>query len=393
LSGVASDQSDPAFFSHIAKHSAYVQITPTGLGFSSDLIMQLRSIMPSKPTHKSRDTSPTTILFAVKMKLQTVTQATIVASNSILLAAAAGSIRGRALGLFDGSNRIIGGDRAVEDRYPYAVSLSDDIGHFCGGSLIARDVVLTAAHCDEGGEGKYKAVVGRHALADSDGQELSVKQALPHPNYDAGATDNDFLLIFLKEAASTDINLVKLNSDADTPNVGAAVTVMGWGDIDPTDDGQVLASELMEVEVNVISNEECDNSDGSSGSYKDSITSNMLCAKEEGGGEDSCQGDSGGPLILKGANASKDVQVGVVSWGIGCASKDYPGVYARVSAQHEWIRSEVCAKSSFAPSEFDCSNAAPPSNTTPSSSPNDSGGVDDGSNWPTFQPTKSPSWR
>ena len=58
----------------------------------------------------------------------------------------------------------------------------------------------------------------------------------------------------------------------------------------------------MEVEVNVISNEECDNSDGSSGSYKDSITSNMLCAKEEGGGEDSCQGDSGGPLITYGEN-------------------------------------------------------------------------------------------
>ncbi len=331
------------------------------------------------------------------MKLQTITQATtIVASNSILLAAAAsirGSGSGRALGLFDGSARIIGGDPAVEDRYPYAVSLSDDLGHFCGGSLIARDVVLTAAHCDEKGEGQYKAVVGRHAHTDNDGQELSVKLALPHPNYDAYATDKDFLLIFLNDAASDNINIVRLNSDADTPNVSAPVTVMGWGDIDPTDAGQVLASELMEVEVNVISNEECDSSDGSSGSYKDSITNNMLCAREEGGGEDSCQGDSGGPLVIKGANASGDVQVGVVSWGIGCASKDYPGVYARVSAQYEWIRSEVCAKSNFAPSELDCGNAAPPSSTTTTStsSPNDSDN-DDNWTWPTWQPTQSPSW-
>ena len=87
----------------------------------------------------------------------------------------------------------------------------------------------------------------------------------------------------------------------------------------------------MEVDVNVITNEECDKSDGEFGSYEGQITSNMLCAREEGGGEDSCQGDSGGPLVIKGANASEDVQVGVVSWGIGCASKDYRGVYARVS--------------------------------------------------------------
>ena len=103
------------------------------------------------------------------MKLQTITQATI-ASQSILLTAAVGSIRGsgsgdsdnsigRLLNLFGPSTRIIGGDEAIEDRYPYAVSLSDDFGHFCGGSLIARDVVLSAAHCDMFGEGKYNAVV------------------------------------------------------------------------------------------------------------------------------------------------------------------------------------------------------------------------------------------
>ena len=99
-------------------------------------------------------------------------------------------------------------------------------------------------------------------------------------------------------------------------------------------------------------NEECDKSDGEFGSYEGQITSNMLCAREEGGGEDSCQGDSGGPLVIKGANASEDVQVGVVSWGIGCASKDYPGVYARVSAQYDWIKGEVCKGSKNPPSSF-----------------------------------------
>jgi len=146
---------------------------------------------------------------------------------------------------------------------------------------------------------------------------------------------------------------VKLNHNPTTPEESAPVTVMGWGDIDPSD-GQELSDSLMEVEVNVISNKECDDSDGKFGSYKDSITSNMLCAREEGGGEDSCQGDSGGPLVIKGAKASEDIQVGVVSWGIGCASKDYPGVYSRVSAQYDWIKSEVCKGSKNPPTSFDC---------------------------------------
>ena len=294
-----------------------------------------------------------------------------------------------------GSTRIIGGDTAIEDRYPFAVSLSDDFGHFCGGSLIARDVVLSAAHCDSSGEGNYNAVVGRHAHVDNDGQELSVKKALPHPEYDSEITNNDFLLIFLNDAASENINIVKLNSDAATPDTGAAVTVMGWGDIDPSEDGQVLASELMEVEVNTITNEECESSSGENGSYEGSITSNMLCAKDAG--EDSCQGDSGGPLIVRGNDASEDVQVGVVSWGIGCASEDYPGVYARVSAQYEWIRAEVCAWSNFAPSEFDCSNAPPPGTLSPtpaSGGNNNNDDWNDGNNpnnFPTLSPTLSPT--
>ena len=249
--------------------------------------------------------------------------------------------------------RIIGGDEAVEDRYAYAVSLSDSYGHFCGGSLIAEDVVLSAAHCDANGKGNYIATVGRHAHDDKDGQELSVKKALPHPDYDNDTTDNDFMLIFLDESANSN-TFVRLNTDAATPEIGAAVTVMGWGDMDPSDEEQELSSELMEVEVNVITNEECEKSDGDIGSYEDQITSNMLCAREEGGGEDSCQGDSGGPLVIKGDNASEDLQVGVVSWGIGCAEADYPGVYARLSAQYEWIRSEVCNGSKNPPSSFGC---------------------------------------
>ena len=89
------------------------------------------------------------------------------------------------------------------------------------------------------------------------------------------------------------------------------------------------------------------------------------------------QGDSGGPLVVKGSG-NNDLQVGVVSWGIGCASRDFPGVYARVSSAYNWIRKEVCANSRDPPDSFDCGgngggsgggSGRPPSLSPPSPGP------------------------
>ena len=243
-------------------------------------------------------------------------------------------------------HKIIGGDEATEDRYSYAVSLNDDWGHFCGGSMIARDVVLSAAHCQGG---QYQVTVGRHGLTDEDGETIDVETEIPHPDYDDMTTDNDFMLVFLKDSATVDIKMVQVNSDASVPEVGDPVTVVGWGDTDISEEEMELPIYLQEVEVNAMSNEECKTSDGPYGSYEDSggITDNMLCAREEGGGEDSCQGDSGGPLVIRGEdpNGADDIQVGVVSWGFGCAMAEYPGVYARLSSQYDWIRTTVCENS------------------------------------------------
>jgi trypsin len=211
--------------------------------------------------------------------------------------------------------------------------------------------VLSAAHC-AGGE--YRAVIGRHDLDTDDGDEVDVEVELMHPEYDDDTTDNDFMLVFLSRPTTEDAQLVHVESDV-VP-VDTNVTVMGWGDTDPAHNVSEPATELMEVEVSIISNEDCDASTGTIGdwtdNYHDQITENMMCAKDSG--EDSCQGDSGGPLVIR--SESGDVQVGVVSWGIGCAHKDFPGVYARVSAQYEWIRSNVCAGSSDPPAYFDCEN-------------------------------------
>lgn len=176
----------------------------------------------------------------------------------------------------DELTRIIGGSEAVDDRHSYAVLMLGADGSMCGGSLIARDVVLTAAHCM--GATDY-AVLGEHDIEvvnDGDGEVFAVREVILHPDYSQmlmsmyGLADNDFMLVFLEGAsASDDVITVKLNSDTSLPIVGQSVTVMGWGDTDISDDFDdetpndvETSTVLMNVDVSVISNEECDASEG-----------------------------------------------------------------------------------------------------------------------------------
>ena len=252
---------------------------------------------------------------------------------------------------------------AEEDTYPYIVSLKLTTGeHCCGGSLIARDVVLTAAHCQQ----CTYVVVGRHDLSDDDGDEIYVREEMRHPNYDNNGLleDNDFMLVFLEGPSTTkNARTVKLNSIASVPNVGEDVIAMGWGDTDIqddfnlfTDDDVKMSDVLMDITVQVISKEDCENGggielNGNYYTYMNQVTENMLCAKDEG--QDACQGDSGGPLVVK--DDDGDVQVGVISGGISCAMDQFPGVYARVSQAYKWIQEEVCKGSAYASEAgFDC---------------------------------------
>jgi len=285
-------------------------------------------------------------------------------------ASASAITRGSGEGSTQSNARIIGGDVAIEGRYSYAVSLQNEMGHFCGGSLIARDIVLSAAHCVRGvveAGGWFAAVVGSHDLGidDGEGEVRDVAGAIVHEGYAFATTDNDFAIIVLdpdQSSARADVDLVRIAPDV--VNVGTMVTVMGWGDTNPSDFITTPSHELLETQLYILSNESCERSSGIVGgfdlfgyviggyefSYRGHITENMVCATDSG--EDSCQGDSGGPLVIR--LSSGDVQIGVVSWGAGCAYKNFPGVYARVSAGYEWIREQVCEYSEDPPSYFDC---------------------------------------
>jgi trypsin len=253
--------------------------------------------------------------------------------------------------------------------------LSDDFfiitGHTCGGTLIADDIILSAAHCRKAVDG---ADLGRHNVKDPDEtyERYNIEKFVVHDKYvdpelSVGSRpgkalfDNDFMI--LKLYGWSKKKIVQLNKKAQTPTNKQELTVAGWGVSDYKN--QISSEVLKDVTVNTVSNKECSQSSGYHGgtpvSFAGKITNNMICASDKD--EDACQGDSGGPLIVKGTNAKLDVQVGVVSWGLGCAHHIFPGVYSRVSRQYDWIRDQVCELAESPPDSFDCQKATPPDNS------------------------------
>lgn len=226
--------------------------------------------------------------------------------------------------------KIVGGVQVdPKDRYLYQVALTFPWGQqYCGGSLIAPGWVLSAAHCALGYGSHVQ--IGRWDLNDDteDYEDIQVDYELVHPDYDNLSFDNDFMLLKLK--TDSQYPPVSINDGSQNSSPGTDVTTMGWG---TTSFDGTSSDVLLEVEVDIVENAQC-NLD-----YDGEITENMLCAARLG--KDACQGDSGGPLVIRGNSYTEDVLVGVVSWGMGCASPNFPGVYARVSKAYNWISEYV----------------------------------------------------
>jgi trypsin len=232
----------------------------------------------------------------------------------------------------DSSPNIIGGAPATDDQYPWVVALADAAEpsyNYCGGSLIEEDLVLTAAHCTAGDA--PGDVLVRHGSVDiTETETYAVADIHVAEGYDEATLAHDWSLIKLAEPVP---GAEPIELAATDPADWGTLEVAGWG----VDEAGQAPNELQFVEVPHISDEECAAAYGTS-FHADS----MLCAGDlENGGVDACQGDSGGPLMWTGGGRA--VQVGVVSWGEGCAEPGRPGVYANVGALHGDIREAIAA--------------------------------------------------
>jgi trypsin len=228
-------------------------------------------------------------------------------------------------------SRIVGGFAAADGEYKFIATLyfgssGGSLSFGCGGSLIAPDMVLTAAHC--GGESVASIRIGSNSL-ESGGELRGVASQCIHPMYDATEISNDYMLVKLDSPVDTsEYPIIQLNQDTLLPQEDDMLTVIGFG---LTTDGGDVSQTLQKVEIPMNSFELCNQQYG--GDIEEDI---QFCAGYVEGGKDSCQGDSGGPIFEM--RGTTPVQVGVVSFGKGCAQPDRSGVYARVTGAYEWIQ-------------------------------------------------------
>ncbi|AZZ95253.1 trypsin-like serine protease [Hahella sp. KA22] len=228
--------------------------------------------------------------------------------------------------------KIVGGEEASEGEFPFMVYLQYNGGQWCGASVVSDYYVLTAAHCTSGrSASSFKAVVGLHRQNDmSDAQVIQVTEVINHPGYNSNTMQNDIALLKVAQKIDEKYTRITLGAPNDIYD-GLTTTVIGWGD---TSEGGNSPNALQKVDVPVVSLDECRSAYGSS-----NIHDHNVCAGLKQGGKDSCQGDSGGPLFINQAGEFR--QLGVVSWGDGCARPNKYGVYTAVPSFASWINSHT----------------------------------------------------
>merc|ERR550519_2147615 len=241
-------------------------------------------------------------------------------------------------------NRIVGGNVAQPHSLPYQAFVqpcfSNGGCYLCGGTLLNKRYVLTAMHCLVNQQGtrasRVTVSLGEHNIGDT--SEAITPQrftatVIARDDYNANSFDNDIAILKLDRDATLNDNVIPacLPTNVNELYAGQSAKVSGWG---TTTQGGSTSNVLKETTVTITAQ-----SDATCTKYaSNGVLPNIkMCAYKEN--TDSCQGDSGGPLAHQ--ENGKYTVVGVVSYGAGCAQKDFAGVYARVTAYDAWIRSKI----------------------------------------------------
>lgn len=240
--------------------------------------------------------------------------------------------------------KIVGGEKAELGQFPHQVSIrQQQRTHFCGGSIVSKTHVLTAAHCFDDKPNMFnQLMVTAGSLTwmpntlTAGGYTRDVKDGLVHEKWVPGANKKWYDIAVLEVAEpfeewSNQANAILINTK-EPLDVGMDCHVSGWGRTVDSDSAKP-AEELLWTTVQIKDLEAC------SSKYGDAMGPGSICAGYDPGGKDSCQGDSGGPLTCDGRLA------GVVSFGHGCAVAGFPGVYTATSGHLDWIREHTGAQS------------------------------------------------
>ncbi|XP_045483044.1 serine proteinase stubble isoform X2 [Harmonia axyridis] len=245
-------------------------------------------------------------------------------------------------------SRIVGGKNAPFGRWPWQVSVrrTSFFGfsstHRCGGAILNENWIATAGHCvDDLLTSQIRIRVGEYDFSSVQEElpyvERAVTKKVVHPKYNIFTYEYDLALVQLDAPLEFLPHIAPICLPAsDDLLIGENATVTGWGRLS---EGGTLPSVLQEVQVPIVSNDRCKSMFLRAGRHE-FIPDIFLCAGHEKGGQDSCQGDSGGPLQVKGKDG-RYFLAGIISWGIGCAEANLPGVCTRISKFVPWILKNV----------------------------------------------------
>jgi secreted trypsin-like serine protease len=256
---------------------------------------------------------------------------------------------------------IVGGEEAVPHSIPWQVSLrrkSDDF-HFCGGSVLSANSIVTAAHCTEiwDSPGEVQILAGGHNNAKPDGleQRRDVAKLTVHEDY--ASLKNDIAIWELTEPLLLDERVQPVPMPTMMQESTGNCNVSGWGTLHS---GGQTPDQLMVVSVPIVAEARCQLE------YPFQIAKSMICAGEYG--KDSCQGDSGGPMVCYNADGSGYLG-GIVSWGIGCGGLYHPGVYTEVSYFVDWVEAHTPALPTDPPTTMPPKTTMPATTMPPTTMP------------------------